>query len=747
MGQPYSNIQTIFSRGELSPRMIGRVDNKSYFNAVKYSQNMIPYPQGSITKRPGTYYVKPVKTSANTTILIPFRFSTVQNYMLEFGNLYFRVYRNRGNVESSPGVPYEVTTPWPSSVLKELYYVQSADTLYVFHPDYQPQVITRTSDTSWTITALTFIDGPWLPTNASAVTIAASATTGVITLTASAATFASTDVGRQVRLGTNRGYATITAYTDTTHVTATVGDAALSGTAATAVWRFSYFGGTVYKWPSKATIYEERMILANTRLYPSTIFASVTGDFTRFSPTEASGNVVDDDGFVVTIGDDQVNSINWLSSGRQLMIGTAAAAHSMSGGTGSSYAPLTPSNVTIKREATYGARENIRSIRVGSSVFYLSYSGLKLRNLYYDFSQDNYASEDSTIFNSHITYGGIVDMDFQSEPDPTIWTVRADGQLIGFTYDKANEIQGWHRHILGGTSAAVKAVACIPRPDKSGDDVWLIVQRTINGAVVQYVEYIKEYFDEAAGQKTAFYVDCGLTYDGYRAGTITAAATTGTGITFTASSAIFTAGDVGNQIRAGTGRGLITAYTDSTHVVVTITAAFASTSAVATGSWSVATNDVTGLSHLEAETVSVWADGAVQPSQVVVSGAINLTSFVSYVSVGCPYRNYMILLPIEAPQLGTIQGRVRGVSRIHVYLTSTMTMEYGCLTPDNSDTDIIPTLHLDVSMFDTAPGLINGIQTLDVPTGYGQDCNLYLGQNAPTPMTVNYVVQEISVNG
>jgi len=169
MGRPFKYIQSVFNRGEISPRIVGRVDIDAYYNALQYSENMLPFPQGAITKRPGTYYVSTVKDSADTTILIPFKFSTVQNYVIEVGDLYFRFYRNRGVVETSPGVAYELTTPWPSTVVRELKFVQSFDRLYVFHKDYQTRVITRTSDTSWTINTLDFQDGPFLPVNAKAV--------------------------------------------------------------------------------------------------------------------------------------------------------------------------------------------------------------------------------------------------------------------------------------------------------------------------------------------------------------------------------------------------------------------------------------------------------------------------------------------------------------------------------------------------------------------------------------------------
>jgi hypothetical protein len=105
-GRLYKHIQPVFNRGELSPRIIGRIDNDAYYAATKFSSNMVPFPQGSITKRTGTYYVSTVKDSADNTVLIPFKFSTVQNYIIEVGDLYMRFYRNRGVVESSPGVPY-----------------------------------------------------------------------------------------------------------------------------------------------------------------------------------------------------------------------------------------------------------------------------------------------------------------------------------------------------------------------------------------------------------------------------------------------------------------------------------------------------------------------------------------------------------------------------------------------------------------------------------------------------------------
>ena len=116
--------------------------------------------------------------------------------MLEFGDKYIRFYAEGGQVmKGVPAAPYEITTPYDADDLFEINYTQSADVLYPTHPYYPPYKLSRRDHTDWTLTAIAFSGGPFMPENSTDTTITPSAKTGTVTLTASANTFESSHVG------------------------------------------------------------------------------------------------------------------------------------------------------------------------------------------------------------------------------------------------------------------------------------------------------------------------------------------------------------------------------------------------------------------------------------------------------------------------------------------------------------------------------------------------------------------------
>ena len=189
------NIQTNFTAGEISPRVFGRVDLARYSNGAEEVENFLVMVQGAVTRRPGTYYAGNVKTAAERVRLVTFEVSTIAAYVLEFGNGYVRFWRNRGPVLDA-GVPVEVATPYATADLRQLRFTQSADILFICHPDYAPRRLSRVSETSWTLDLVPFVNGPYAAENTSTVTLTASIPRGAATITASAATFSASDVGR-----------------------------------------------------------------------------------------------------------------------------------------------------------------------------------------------------------------------------------------------------------------------------------------------------------------------------------------------------------------------------------------------------------------------------------------------------------------------------------------------------------------------------------------------------------------------
>jgi|7_EtaG_2_1085326.scaffolds.fasta_scaffold00940_7 hypothetical protein len=115
MGKQLLSVPS-FSAGELSSRMEGRTDFQKYFSGCTRLENFVVLPHGPATRRPGTYFVSEIKTSANKTRLIPFEFSTEQTYVLEFGNQYIRFFKDNGQITEGDKTITAITKANPAVV-------------------------------------------------------------------------------------------------------------------------------------------------------------------------------------------------------------------------------------------------------------------------------------------------------------------------------------------------------------------------------------------------------------------------------------------------------------------------------------------------------------------------------------------------------------------------------------------------------------------------------------------------------
>lgn len=164
MAGVFHEIAPTFAGGELTPAMYSRVDMAKYKTALRTGRNGFVKPQGGFYGRTGFRYVAATKFSNRKCRLIEFEFSSTQSYMLEVGHLYIRFYTNGGQIMFG-GLPYEIATPYQESELPLLKWTESANTMYFAHPNHRPQVLVRVSDTNWTLSDFIFRNGPYMLEN------------------------------------------------------------------------------------------------------------------------------------------------------------------------------------------------------------------------------------------------------------------------------------------------------------------------------------------------------------------------------------------------------------------------------------------------------------------------------------------------------------------------------------------------------------------------------------------------------
>jgi len=93
-----NKIQASMASGEISPRVLGRVDLGKYQTSVSSLINFIPLPYGCISKRPGFKYINNARSGTDVSRLIPFSYSQSQGYILEFGNGVIRFFTDQARV-------------------------------------------------------------------------------------------------------------------------------------------------------------------------------------------------------------------------------------------------------------------------------------------------------------------------------------------------------------------------------------------------------------------------------------------------------------------------------------------------------------------------------------------------------------------------------------------------------------------------------------------------------------------------
>jgi PAS domain-containing protein len=484
-----------------------------------------------------------------------------------------------------------------------------------------------------------------------------------VTIDISSDLFRLIDEGKYIYL--NGGLTKITTYVSETEVKAEI-LRELDNTTPTFSWTLEdEIWSATFGYPATIAFHEGRLFFGRTATFPQTVWASVSDDFVNFA---TGANAADS--FKFTLSGPQNNQIKWMVSRQDLLIGTEGAEWIVR----SSGSILTPSDVSAKIQTTNGSH-GIQPVIIDSSVLHVQRKARKLRELSFDFVVDSYISPDMTILAEHVTSGGMVQMAYAEEPLKTLWIVRGDGELLGFTFMRDEQVIAWHRHIAAGSfgsgNAVIESVAVTPHPTDDYDQIWIIVKRTIDGNTTRSVEVFKKLFD-SDDSSNSWALDSAAEYSG------------------------------------------------------------------------VATKTITGLDHLEGETVSVvnlTTNGSYVGDFVVSGGSITLTNSVTNALIGLKYTCTVKKLPMTIDIGAQGIGQKKVMKRFILSLYRTIGGKVGFGTAADQ-TIRFKSRDGTMSMSQVATMKTGNTDPINVPGGVRPDWEAVVQQDLPLPMTLLAMLPE-----
>jgi hypothetical protein len=769
-------LQRSFAGGEMSPEMFGRIDDVKYQTGAATMKNFMATPQGPAENRPGFAFVRAVKNSAKRTRLIPFTYSTTQTMVIELGEGYIR-FHTQGATLMSGGVPYEIANPYAEADLFDIHYVQSADVMTLVHPGYAPRELRRLGATNWTLTTINFGSPIATPTGVTATRyIPASSSTNADTyetMSYVVTAVASDEVGES----TASSVASVTNNIYVTGATNTISWSAVTGAARYRVYKllgglYGYIGSTTgtsivdnniapdlsitppnydneftsaSNYPGAVSYFEQRRCFAGTVNEPQKIWMTKSGTESNLS---YGLPIRDDDRIEFRVAAREANTIRHIVPLTQLLLLTGSAEWRVSSLNSDE---ITPNTISVRPQSYIGA-SNVQPVIINNALVYCAARGGHVRELGYNWQANGFITNDMSIRSAHLFDNfEISDMAFAKAPMQMIWFISSSGMLLGLTYVPEQQIGAWHKHDTDGVFESCTVVA-----EGNEDRLYVVVKRVVNGSTVRYIERMaSRHFDSI---EDAFFVDSGATYDGTNttATTVTVSGGTTWGpsdiLTITASTAIFTypgTGDVGDAIvltdSAGNKYRLTIRSTTSTTVATARVDVILPVSLrnTATTRYSFARNTISGLTWLEGKTVSILADGAVQPQKIVTSGTITIDRASSIVHIGLPITADLQSLPLAMGiDNGMGQGRYKNVNKawLRVYQSS------GIFIGPNGN-NLVEAKQRTTEPYGTPPELkTEEIQIMLTPSWLDSG-QVFVRQSDPLPLTIVGMTLEVAIGG
>jgi hypothetical protein len=488
----FVDIQTNFSTGELDPLLRSRIDLAQYNNALAKATNVVVQPQGGIRRRPGLKHIielpnTSTESAGNGVRLVPFEFSVDDSYMLCFTHNRMHVIKDGVQITNinASGNNY-LTTTVTSAMLAQLNWTQSADTMFIVHPDLAPVKLVRGgSDATWTISTYAFSNIPKYAFTLTVTTptsghLTPSAVAGNVTLTSQNSAFSAGSVGQYIN-ASPQGRARIIQYISNNSVKA-VTEYPFFDTSniAQGSWEIESGYEDVWSsgkgWPRTVTFHEGRLYFGGSKSRPSTIWGSKIGIFDEFMPTEA----FDDDAVEATLDTSSLNVIVDMISGRDLQVFTTGAEFYVpQAGT----EPITPLTLTFKGVSRNGIKPGTRVQSLESGTVYIQRQGKSINEFLFSDTQLTYVTQRISLLSGHLlkapTRMALRRANSTDEGDLLLMVNDTDGTMAAFSIMRSQQITAPSEFITDGLFKDVSVDVT---------DIYAVVKRTFNSVDRFFIE-------------------------------------------------------------------------------------------------------------------------------------------------------------------------------------------------------------------------------------------------------------------
>lgn len=520
----------------------------------------------------------------------------------------------------------------------------------------------------------------------------------------------------------------------------------VSSTYATYKWaHFAWNDNDGY--PGTVTYYQQRLIFAGSTGFPQTIWCSRTGDYHNFY---RSNPKVDDDAITYNYAGRQLNKILHLLDVGQLIVLTSGGEFKV---TGDSNGNITGTGGFAMSGQSFNGSSDLAPINVGSVALYVQQKGSIIRDLFYSFDQDSFQSSDLTLLANHLFNGyRIIDWALSVQPFSVAWCARNDGLLMGLTYLREQQVYAWAPHPMN--NGYVESLCSISEGQE--DAVYALIRRTVNGATFRYVERLAS--RQFSTLKDAFFVDSGRSYNGENGSpsrTMTISSASGwtyqDEMTLTCSEAYFDSSSLDYQIHIpytedGTSKSLrldIIEIVSSTVVKVLVNRDVpAVLRGTAQSTWSVAWRVITGLSHLDGQTVSILADGNVEPQQVVSGGSVTIENHASVVHIGLPLSAVIETLDVNVASQATLLDKTKLINQLSVMINQGRAVMAG-----TDEDHLLEYPQREWEFYDDPIGLRTGVIDMNLDADWSRNGRVVIRHDDPLPLGVLAIIPRVTVGG